>query len=300
MDEELREEPKLLNIGTAATFIKAPAVIEQDTIWSGEVVVEGTVLVARSATLVIAPGTVIRFKRIDRDGDGVGDGELRVIGRIIARGTPGKPISFMSAEHEPRSGDWSYLLLFTSGAQNVIEHAVFEHAFTGLQAHFSRAVIRDSFFRNNREGIRFGRAELDIEHNEIRNNDVGIRYHRLEGPVTIHGNVIRDNGVGLFLVPSTQKFVDSSADAYIPDLRYYIPPVIRDNIITDNIRYNYQLGERLSTDVPIGGNWWGSGNEAQIRATVFDRERDQELGKLLLVPVLSAPVKGAGPRKGDW
>lgn len=297
MGDPPRREPAIGLITSNDTVITAPAVIERDTIWSGEVVAEAPVLVSRAATLTIAPGTVIRFKRVDRDGDGVGDGELRVLGRIIARGTSEKPIRFMSAQQKPQPGDWSYLLLFTSGEESVIEHTIFEDAFTGLQAHFSRAVIRDSVFRNNREGIRFGRAELDIEHNEIKNNDIGIRYHRLEGPVAIHGNIIKGNGVGLFLVPSSQQFVDFSADTYTPDPRYYMMPSIADNIITDNIKYNYQLGVRLSTDMPIGKNWWGTTDVALIRPTLFDRERDPELGSVTILPILSAPVQGAGPRR---
>lgn len=298
MGEVSRDEPLRGNITAHMEVIKAPAVIKQDTVWSGEVLVEGVVLVTRAATLTIAPGTVIRFKRIDRDGDGVGDGELRVTGRIIARGTPEKPIHFMSAELKPRAGDWSYLLLFTSGEQNVIEHSTFEHAFTALQIHFSRAVIRDSIFRNNREGIRFGRAELDIAHNEIRNNGIGIRYHRLEGPVEIHGNVIKENDIGLFLVPSSQQFVDFSADTYIPDFRYSRTPIIKDNIIADNLKYNFQLGERLASDIPVDGNWWGNVDVAHIHTTIFDREQDPELGSVKVLPILSTPVSGAGPRKG--
>jgi len=301
MDELPRDEPSLVrdNADVDLPIVKAPSVIDRDTVWSGEVMVEGAVLVARTATLKIAPGTIVRFKRIDHDGDGVGDGGLRVTGRIIARGTPEKPIRFVSAEDAPRPGDWSYLLLFTSGQESVIQHCIFNHAFTGLQVHFSRAVIRDSVFQNNREGIRFGRAEIVVEHNEIINNDVGIRYHRLEGPVAIHGNLITKNGVGLFLVPSSQKSVDSSAAAYVPDVRYYIPPLIRNNSISSNLRYNYQLGERLATDIPLGGNWWGDNDVAIIRETIFDRERDPELGSVTINPVLLEPAVGIGPRKGD-
>lgn len=297
MDENAREELPPAYNSTHSMTVKAPSVIDRDTTWSGEVIVEGAVLVARTATLKIAPGTVVRFKRIDRDGDGVGDGELRIVGRVIARGTPEKPIRFVSAEVQPRPGDWSYLLLFTSGEESVIEHCFFEYAFTGVQVHFSRAVISDSVFRYNREGIRFGRGELNVEHNQIMHNDVGIRYHRLEGPVGIRGNVISENGVGLLLVPSSQKFVDSSAGAYVPDVRYYTAPLIKDNSIFDNLRYNYQLGERLSIDIPLMGNWWGSTDVEKIRSTIYDRARDPELGLVTILPLITAPIEGSGSQK---
>ena len=282
--------------GAAGKVTIAPAIISNDTTWSGEVHIEQPVLVARGATLRIQPGTLIRFKRIDSDGDGIGDGEIRVTGRLVAKGTADRPIRFESAEKEPAAGDWSYLLLFTSGHENVIENCLVSHAFTGVQAHFSKAVIRDSIFTHNREGIRFGRAELRIEHNLISSNDIGIRYHRLEGPVEIVANVIQGNGVGMFLVPSSQQRVDSRTEAYIPDLRYFNMPVVRENVISGNSRYNFELGERLATNVPVGGNWWGDVSVAGIRKTVYDRERDNDLGSLMIEPVLPAPMPAAGPR----
>lgn len=298
LEEASSVEPHLVYSRPEPSISKAPPVIERDTVWSGEVIVEGAVLVSRKATLRIAPGTVIRFRRIDKDGDGVGDGEIRVLGRIVAMGTAENPISFMSAEAKPRPGDWSYILLFTASGTNIIEHSIIEHAFTGLQVHFSRAVVSNSTFRQNMEGIRFGRAEIDIEQNEIINNEIGIRYHRLEGPVKIKRNVISKNGTGIFLVPSLQNIVNFSVDTYNPDNRYFMQPLVTGNIIADNLDYNFKLGERLATDVPAGGNWWGSSDEAQIRNTVFDRERDPELGRLRLAPIMPGYLSETGPTGG--
>ena len=48
-------------------------VITEDTTWSGEVIIEGVVVVGRKATLSIEPGTTVRFKKIDSNNDGIGD-----------------------------------------------------------------------------------------------------------------------------------------------------------------------------------------------------------------------------------
>lgn len=271
-------------------------VVEQDTEWSGRIEISGRVVVKRGVTLTIRPGTTVRFRRIDRNNDGIGDGEIRVLGRIVAKGTSGRRIRFTSAERVPRKEDWSYLLLFTSGAENIIEQCIFEYAFTGLQAHFSRAVIRDSLFLKNREGLRFGRAELLIEHNDIMGNTYGIRHTRLEGPVTITRNRISGNEVGIFFVPSNQNTVNFSPQRYAVDPQLEMLPLVEQNNIDRNIRYNYQLGERQGYDVSFGRNWWGTVAESDIYAKLYDKNNDDSLGKVNVRPYLKAPVRGAGAR----
>lgn len=273
-------------------------VIERDTVWSGRVEIAGRVVVARGATLFIRPGTVVRFRKIDRDKDGVGDGELRVLGRLAAEGTPRHRIRFTSAEKKPKPGDWSYILLFTSGEENVLRYCVVKHAFTGFQAHFSRAVVSDSVFAGNHEGLRFGRAELRIEHNDIERNRYGIRYHRLEGPVAMEYNRIRDNGVGIFFVPSGQNRVDFMPDEYEADPAYAMMPVIRFNEITGNREYDYRLGDRQRYDVEARDNWWGTKSLAEIQPKIYDKTSDAELGAVEIAPLLASPPKGAGVRPG--
>ena len=272
-------------------------VIDRDTVWSGQVEIVGRVVVARGATLAIRPGTVVRFRKVDRDQDGVGDGELRVLGRLVAEGTPRHRIRFVSAERKPRPGDWSYILLFTSGEENVLRYCVVEHAFTGLQVHFSRAVVTDSVFALNNEGIRFGRAEMVISHNDIERNRYGIRYHRLEGPVTIEYNRIRNNGVGIFFVPSGQNRVDFMPDEYEADPAYAMMPAIRFNAISGNREYDYRFGDRQRYDTVARDNWWGTTALDRIYSKIYDRKADADLGAVLLTPVLTAPPKGVGVRR---
>lgn len=273
-------------------------VIDRDTVWGGTVEIAGRVVVARRATLTIRPGTVVKFRKIDRDQDGVGDGELRVLGRLVAEGTPRQRIRFISAEKKPRRGDWSYILVFTSGAENVLRYCEVKHAFTGFQAHFSRAVVSDSVFTDNDEGVRFGRAEMIIAHNDIEHNRYGIRYHRLEGPVSIEYNVIRNNDVGLFFVPSGQNRVDFMPDEYEADPAYAMMPLIRFNDISGNRRYDYRFGDRQRYDVVARDNWWGTKNLLKIYSRIYDKRSDADLGEVSLLPVLSAPPKGAGVRRG--
>lgn len=302
MDDGIRDAavkvPERAGVASKGVLRLDDAVIDRDTVWSGQVEITGRVVVARGATLFIRPGTVVRFRKIDRDKDGVGDGELRVLGRLVAEGTPRQRVRFTSAEKKPRPGDWSYILLFTSGGGNVLRYCVVEHAFTGFQAHFSRAVVSDSVFAENHEGLRFGRAELRIEHNDIERNRYGIRYHRLEGPVAMEYNRIRENGVGIFFVPSGQNRVDFMPDEYEADPAYAMMPVIRFNAISGNREYDYRLGDRQRYDTVARENWWGTKALEKIHLKIYDKKSDAELGEVEIAPLLASPPKGAGVRPG--
>jgi hypothetical protein len=272
--------------------------IRHDTIWSGEIIIEGVVVIGRAATLTIKPGTSIRFKRIDRDQDGTGDSELRILGGIIAEGTADQPITFASAETNPARRDWSYLLIYTSGKINKINFCEFRHGFSGLQVQFSTASVSNSLFIDNNEGLRFGRADLAIENNRFTDNNIGIRFTRMEGPVIIRNNEINNNRTGIFLVPSGQNI----RDFFEPD-RSGRPwntgrLKISNNNIYDNFAYNLSLGEKQFWDLDMTGNYWGDDSSEVIGARIFDRNRDKSLGKVLYKPFAAKRISSAGIKGG--
>lgn len=264
-------------------------VISADTTWQGEIIVEGVVAVGRTATLSIAPGTVIRFRRIDRNRDGIGDSELRVLGRIVAQGTAEKPIVFTSAEASPAPMDWSYVLIFSSGQKNHLAHCRFQYAFSGVQVHFSTALVEQCLFEHNKEGIRFGRAVLDIRDSVFTNNDIGVRFTRMEGPASITGNRVTKNRIGIFLVPSGQNIMDF----FEPDRGDKVwntgRLTVTGNDIYNNTWYNLNLGEKQFWDLDVAGNWWGTTDVVAIRQTLFDKSRDAALGNARIEPIASRP-----------
>lgn len=279
-------------------FYDGDTVINKDTVWTGYIIIKGTLHVARSATLKIAPGAVVMFRKFDRDRDGVGDSKITVGGRLLAEGIPGDMIRFTSAEDRPGKMDWAYLLFFVSGEESRVKYCIFEYAFTGVQVHFSKAVVSDSVFARNHEGIRFGRTELRIEHNDIHDNVHGIRHTRLEGPVEIAFNNIRDNEVGIFLVPSNQNIVDFSETFDRKETLNQYQPVVTQNTIAYNVLYNYRLGERQGYDILLRDNWWGRISETEIPETIYDGKTDNTLGNVIFKPYLKSPADMAGVRKG--
>ncbi|MHB1349068.1 MAG: NosD domain-containing protein [Desulfobulbaceae bacterium] len=274
----------------------ADTIIHQDMTWSGDVAIRGVFVVGRGATLTIAPGTTVRFHRTDSNNDLIGDSEIRVLGRILAEGTGEAPITFRSAEKNPAPRDWSYVLIFASAEKNQLRHCIFRDAFTGLQVHFSTAVVTDSVFSGNNEGLRFGRAKLTLAHNRLEENNIGIRFTRMEGPVEITGNSISKNRVGIFLVPSGQNIVDFFEPGRTGKAWNEGHLEIRNNNIFANTDYDLNLGEKQKWDLAVSGNWWGSTDARSIQEKIFDRFRDADLGRAIFEPFLNAPLPEAGPR----
>jgi len=268
--------------------------LSTDTTWSGEVLIKGIVVVGKKATLTIEPGTVVRFARLDRNNDGIGDGEIRVLGRIIAVGTMMKNIRFESAAENQQMKDWSYVLLYTSAQKSVIQYCQFSHAFSGVQIHFSKATIKDSLFTGNYEGIRFGRADLTVTNNIFANNETGIRFTRMEGPAVVSQNEIMANKTGIFVAPSGQNI----QDFFDPDRGGKAWNTGRLTITANNIHnnswYDLNLGEKQKWDIDLIGNWWGTTDLAKINEKIFDQKRDPSLGAALIEPIAQAPIQAAG------
>ncbi len=251
--------------------------LRSDETWRGEVRIRGSVVVPRDVTLTIEPGTTVRFEKIDADGDGIGDSELYVEGKLLAEGAPGRPIVFTSAEKNPSPKDWKYLFVNLS-RKTVLSRCVSEYAFSGVQIHFSRADISRCLFRRNVDGLRFSTAEGIFSRNRMTENVFGVRYEERNSNAVLSRNDITGNKVGVFCVmESTGKVT------------------VRGNRIHGNAEYDFKLGNRQKADVPVPGNWWGTVDPDAIRKRIFDRGTEAELGRVLFEPFLqSPPPEGEG------
>lgn len=167
-----------------------------DTVWEGEVLVDGILTVAMGATLEIRPGTRVSFTRYDSNADQIGEHEIFIQGRLLAQGTAEAPIVFTSAEEKPRVADWGALNMMMSEEQpNLFEHCLVEYGYRGFHAHFSRAELRNSRFRNNQRGAQFQESEVLIEGCEFDNNFNGIQFR--DSTVKLTDSKITDNNWGV-------------------------------------------------------------------------------------------------------
>jgi hypothetical protein len=254
----------------------ADTVIADAQTWQGEVRIRGVVTVKKDGQLTIRPGTRIVFEPLDRDGDGIGDGELLIEGGLLARGTREAPIVFTSGAAQPKAADWKYLYL-DFAREGVLAHIISEYAYSGVQIHFCKATVTDSEFRHNVDGLRFSTVNLVAAGNRLHHNTHGVRYEERRSQVHLHHNDIRDNDIGLFVVTRS----DNAAR-------------IESNNIAGNRQYNVKMGLEQSGDVTLPRNWWGSADPVMIESTFFDARHDPALGLVRAPEPLSEPVDPAG------
>lgn len=244
--------------------------------WSGKVIVDSFLIVPAGVTLKIEPGTVVSFPYDDRNGDGYGDNGIHVKGTIKAEGEEGTPISFVSAEKDPRPGDWAGFLIDNSKG-SVFDRTVVSHARHAFHTHFSEGSISRSRIEKNIEGTRLGDSRFEISFNVISSNESkGLNFRKCANH--IHHNLITNNGTGIFLF---EKDTES---------------VIEKNDIFGNEGYNLRLGDFYLGGFAMKGNWWGSADEVVIREGIFEGDDgDDGGGGSRRVKIAPAPAPNTGP-----
>jgi len=252
-------------------------VISDRQLWQGEVRIRGVVTVKKDGHLTILPGTRVVFEPLDRDGDGIGDGELLVEGGLVARGTKAAPIVFTSGAAQPKAADWKFLYL-DFAREGELAHVISEYAYSGVQIHFCKATVTDSEFRYNVDGLRFSTVNLLAAGNRIHHNTHGVRFEERRSQAHLHHNDIRDNDIGLFVVTRS----DDAAR-------------IEFNNVVNNRQYNVKMGLEQPGDVTLPRNWWGSADPGIIAQGFFDDRRDPALGRVSAPEPLSGAVIPA-----DW
>jgi len=109
--------------------------IRNTQIWNEEIHIIGNVEVPTKATLIIKPGTVVRFKHFRY---GYTDPLCRLSlivkdgGKLIAIGTPEKPIWFTSDADEPINGDWSMIRFIDNSVHSIMNYCIVEFAQQGI------------------------------------------------------------------------------------------------------------------------------------------------------------------------
>ncbi len=161
--------------------------------WSGDVVVAGRVTVVPDAVLTLAPGTRVLFRRLDTNRDGLGEGELLVLGGIRSLGEPGRPVVFASAETSPRPGDWDKVSLIASeDPENRFRYTVFRHGVQALHAHFSGFSAEDCLFQDNLRAVQFQESDrAEILRSVFTGNKQALRFR--DSTVRVEDSVFFDN-----------------------------------------------------------------------------------------------------------
>ncbi len=261
---------------TSASEIPVKEIKGQE-VWSGEIIINGVVAVRKSGRLKIEPGTKVMFVAHDYDGDGIGDGELYVEGEIECQGTKELPVLFTVYFDNVSPSKWKYVMV-NHGKKAVFDFTIFEGAFSGLQVHFTNAVVKNSVFRNNVDGFRFSTANVFVTNSSMYRNKYGIRYEERDSKGIICGNDIYDNEVGIFPVTKCKGRV---------------------NFVVNNIwrnEYNIKLGDEQKDSLSFRNNYLGSDREEEVKKSIYDKKYDKNLPIVNFKPFLKKRVQAGEKR----
>ena len=288
--------------------------ISKDTTWSGNVLLAGDVYVEPGVTLTIAPGTIVKFKRIDETSDQnlfdidspyYPQAELIIRGKLIAKGTEKQKITFTSAEIAPQPADWG-AINFLGSEGNVIEYCKFLFAYNGVHAHGSSLQISHSEFVKNGVGVSFKseeetpgvewfgkRSNVTVTSSVFIGNKGGIGFRNSDAVIT--HNEIRDNKFfGVFpkedvkAMISKNEITGNKKGIYL----YQAEGVtLSNNNIYDNVDYNISVAEAQDYDIDARNNWYGTINREKIEEMIFDKNDDSDLGTVKFDPFLDRQVE---------
>ena len=202
-------EPRVPPPGATPTRVyRGEQFIGEDTTWEGEVLIDGTVMVAPVAHLTIAPGTVVRFGFRDTDADGIGESEIFVQGRLLAVGTREAPIIFTALDGAGR-GRWGAInLMGTDAEESQLAWCLVESGFRGLHSHFSRFRAEHSIFRNNYRSIQFQESTAAITDCAVTGSASAVRFR--DSTAAIANLSVFGNTLGIQILRSSFSLVDSS------------------------------------------------------------------------------------------
>jgi hypothetical protein len=202
-------EPRVPPPGATPTRVyRGENFIGEDTTWEGEVLIDGTVMVAAIAHLTVAPGTVVRFAFRDADGDGVGESEIFVQGRLDAEGTREEPITF-TAYDGAGPGRWGAINLMGSDAEEShLAWVLVESSFRGLHGHFSRFRAEHSIFRDNYRSIQFQESAAAIADCAVTRSASALRFR--DSTAALEGLAVFSNALGIQILRSSFSLVGSA------------------------------------------------------------------------------------------
>lgn len=164
----------------------------------------GDLTVAPGVTLTVEPGVTLEAATSDfmTSGTDLAKVELRVLGRLVARGTSGSPILFGSAGAAP--GAW-YGVLFLGGSDgSVLERATIEEAVRGITHDTLGAVTySDLVVRTCGTGVHLLRGAPVLAAVLAHANTDGVVFAGSSGGSIVNG-IVRENGTtGIAFLPTS-------------------------------------------------------------------------------------------------
>lgn len=246
--------------------VPAEHLVYANTGWSGDVLIERPIIVARTATLTLAPGTRVYFRMPPPEPGRDPQPWITVQGGFVAAGTAERPVSFQSAEPYVSEGAD---MIYVEGAKEVQLRACrFERGPWALHAHDTPVTVEGCEFRDNFGGVRFQGGSVTLRRNRFLDNRIGVRC--LKASPTIEENTFSGNLTGIFFRQEVQGAL-----------------VRRNNF--DNLEYDVKLGEEQIDDVMAAQNWWKAAETGRLAEAIYDVGDTEGLGRVVVRDPLPAP-----------
>jgi TonB family protein len=249
--------------------------------WRGTIVIAGDVTIEKKSRLVIEPGSKILFEPytdMTKSGADKTRSELIVRGTLIARGLPGRKITFSSNSDSPRMGDWYSMEFLHLKSGTLLEYCVIEYAHNGLTIKNSNIIVNNSEVRYNyHAGIRTEvKAIPEIKNSIISENGYAGLICELGSKPVLTDNLISLNRIGVVVFSLSQPNLGNMApgDNYNPG---------RNNIFNNE---EFNLYNHSNKKIGAENNYWGDKNRSTIALKVYDSDDNSKYGAVDYVPVL--------------
>ncbi len=267
--------------------------ISSDTRWSGDVYLNGDVIVARNATLTIDAGTrifIAPHQDATRSGADPDLTEIIVLGRLVAQGTDrGGRILFTSAAQEQRMRDWYGIVIKNRRSQSILRNCLVEYGYKGITAYGSSPIIENCEIRFNFYiGISAEvRAAPQIRDCLILGHDYAGIYCELGASPVIEGNVINQNANGILIF-----------DRSNPDIGHQSAENGQsrgENRIFNN--FEYDVYNHSSNEIYAQNNVWNTEDLEEIYSRIFDREDNPAYGAVIVEPYFGQKLPRTRPQR---
>ncbi len=252
--------------------------------WGGTIVIAGDVFVETGGRLTIEPGTKVIFeenKDLSKSGLDKTRSELIVKGTLIARGIPGKRITFSSQSVSPRMGDWYGIVFLHLKSGSILEYCLVEYAYNGITIKNSKMQVSNSEIHYNyHAGIKTEvKAKPIIKNNVISENGYAGLICELGSKPILTENLISLNRIGVVVFSLSQPNFGS----LVRDENYNPGK----NKILNNEEFDFYNHSNKS--ISAENNAWGDKNLADIALNIYDKTDNAKYGKIDYTPVLNEP-----------
>lgn len=261
--EESQTTPMLIPPEEAPTSeqITTSGHITRDEMWSGTLRITGDIFVDSGVTLTILPGTTVLFAAHSDDqhsGRAFSDpfvesrddparsleyaqSHIEIIGKIMARGTPDKMITFTSDSLSPHYADWVRITLWSG---SIMEYCIVEYNLSGIcplgenitvsynmvrhvlwggicSSHCSPAICHNHISDCGHEGIDVHAGSPVIGYNTVTQSHNGMIITEGASPIVEHNTLVDNANCGIGMMENSSGVIRNNKIITLDRQVYY-------------------------------------------------------------------------------